>query len=237
VHNPSNDPVSLKLEYLMSMVRPLLVCRFLKRPGLTVLVVLGCLTGCATQGVQNASGISPKTIDPTSAGPVSGVGIEGQDIVAMTDKMMRDMLTNQTLAGRPKPPRVVIDSQYFKNSGSQAINRDLITERLRVNLNRASQRRLAFVTRQNLGMVQTERDLKRQGGTDVGTTGMTQAMAGADYRLTGNISTLDSRNPKTGIIQRYNQISFEMVDLESGEIVWSGLYEFERAAADDVMYR
>jgi hypothetical protein len=86
-------------------------------------------------------------------------------------------------------------------------------------------------------MVQQERDLKRQGVTDVGTTGMASSVAGADYRLTGEIASLDSRDTRTGLIQRYNQITFEMVDLESGEIVWSGQYEFERAAADDVMYR
>jgi hypothetical protein len=155
----------------------------------------------------------------------------------MTDQMMRDMLGNAVLAGRPKTPRVVIDSQFFRNEGSQAINRDLITDRLRVNLNRAAQGRLTFITRVNLTAVAAERDLKRSGTTDVGTTGMLKAMMGADYRLTGSISTLDSRNPKTGMMQRYNQIDFEMVDLESGEIVWSGLYEFARAAADDVVYR
>jgi PBP1b-binding outer membrane lipoprotein LpoB len=195
------------------------------------------LSGCVTAGIKNPAGAATVQLDPSIAGPVAGVGIEGHDIVSMTDQMMRDMLGNAVLAGRTKPPRVVIDSQYFRNEGSQAINRDLITDRLRVNLNRASQGRLTFVTRVNLTMVAGERDLKREGATDVGTTGMLKAMMGADYRLTGAISTLDSRNPKTGMMQRYNQIGFEMVDLESGEIVWSGLYEFARAAADDVVYR
>ena len=81
------------------------------------------------------------------------------------------------------------------------------------------------------------RDLKRNGVTDVGTTGMTRAVAGADYELTGEIADLDQRNVSSGMVQRYNQITFEMVDLESGAIVWSGQYEFERAGADDVMYR
>ena len=48
---------------------------------------------------------------------------------------------------------------------------------------------------------------------------------------------LDSRNVRTGMVQRYTQISFELTDLESGEIVWAGIYEFARAAADDVIYR
>jgi len=205
--------------------------------GLVCICLGASLAGCITSRTKNAGGVAPVQVDPSMAGPVAGVGIEGQDIVSMTDQMMRDMFADPALAQRQKAPRVVIDSQYFRNEGSQAINRDLITDRLRANLNRASQGRLTFLTRNNLTMVASERDLKREGATDTGTTGMTKAMMGADFRLTGTISTLDSRNPKTGMMQRYNQISFEMVDLESGEIVWSGLYEFARAGADDVVYR
>jgi hypothetical protein len=50
------------------------------------------------------------------------------------------------------------------------------------------------------------------------------------------MATLDSRDG-SGMIQRYTQITFEMIDLETGEIVWTGLYEMGRAAADDVVYR
>ena len=39
------------------------------------------------------------------------------------------------------------------------------------------------------------------------------------------------------MMQRYSQIIFEMVDLETSEIVWSGIYEFGKAAQDDIIYR
>jgi penicillin-binding protein activator len=155
----------------------------------------------------------------------------------MTDRMMRDMLANPLLANPARPPQVIVDGEYFSNESSQRINRNLIADRLRISLNRASQGRMVFVSRQSAGMVEQERQLKRQGKVDVGTTGTTQAQAGGDFRLRGNIASLDSRDPRTGMVQRYNQISFEMVDLERGTIVWSGLYEFARAAADDVVYR
>lgn len=200
------------------------------------LVMGGILAGCVTANVPYASGVPPETVNPATPGPVSGVGIEGHDIASMTDQMMRDMLANPTLAGRKTPPRVVIDSAAFKNEGSQAINRDLITNRLRVELNRAANGRMMFITR-NLGLVEQERDLKRAGATDEGTVGMTKAIAGADYRLQGEIAALNERDARTGMVERYNQITFEMIDMESGEIVWSGQYEFERAADDDVMYR
>jgi len=200
--------------------------------GLAVVALLG---GCAT--VPNANGVAPTTQDPNVRGPVSGVGLEGSDIITMTDQMMRDMLANPQLAGAKTPPRVIIDAQYFKNDGAQPINLNVITDRLRVNLNRAANGRMTFVSRENAAMVAQERDLKRSGATDVGTTGMTRAQAGADYRLGGRMATVDARNVSTGMVQRYTQVTFEMIDLESATIVWSNLYELSRSAADSVVYR
>jgi hypothetical protein len=186
---------------------------------------------------ENKNGVSTVDLDPSRKGLVKGTGIESQDIISMTDQMARDMFANGFLNGHNQAPRIIIDEQYFHNEGSQIINRRLITDRLRVELNRAAQGRMMFVGRQYAGMVAEERDLKRSGVTDVGTTGLTAAQAGADYRLAGTISTLDSRDPNTGIVQRYNQITFDMVDLETGALVWEGMYEIKRAAADDVIYR
>jgi hypothetical protein len=191
------------------------------------------LSACVTTG----GAVAPIDIDPSVRGPVAGVGIEGQDIISMTDRMMRDMLGSPELTRRPVTPRVIIDAEYFQNDSSQIINKNAITDRLRVNLNRASQGRMSFVGRQYAGMVAKERDLKRQGVTDAGTTGLTRAQSGADFRMGGRIATLDSRNPKTGLQQRYTQITFSMVDLESGMLIWEGIYEFSRATADDIIYR
>lgn len=203
------------------------------------LVLIFISTGCAVTQPPNSSGVSTATINPAVPGPVQGVGIEGQDIIMMTDQMMRDMLGTARLvqATGGKPPRVIVDAEFFQNDSSQPINRNLITDRLRVNLNRASAGRITFVGRQYARMVEHERALKRDGKTDIGTLGLTRAQLGSDYRLGGRIASTDQRSIRTGMVQRYTQISFEMIDLESGEIVWSGLYEFARAAADDAVYR
>lgn len=210
---------------------------FIRMKGTVWGVLSLLLAGCVTTGVANESGAAPVAVDPTQRGPVTGVGIEGQDVVAMTDEMIRDMLANQRLAGAPKAPRVIIDAEFFANESTQPINKSLIVNRLRTGLNRAANGRISFVGNQYAGAVAQARELKRKGVTDMGTTGLTKAQLGADYRLGGTIASLDSRNAKTGMVQRYYQINFEMFDLETSEIVWSGLYEIARAAADDVIYR
>ena len=213
----------------------------LSRVGGTVSTVVAIilLSGCATapnHSVAQVPASQPREINPAERGPVSGMGIESQDVVAVTDRMARDMLANATLAGRASAPRVIIDSAYFENDSSHIINKNVITDRLRINLNRASAGRLVFVGREFARAVAEERALKREGVTDIGTTGLTRGQAGADFRLGGRITTLDSRDG-TGQLQRYTQITFSMFDLETGVLVWEGIYEFTRAGADDVMYR
>lgn len=86
-------------------------------------------------------------------------------------------------------------------------------------------------------MVGKERELKRDGVTDTGTVGLTRAMAGVDYRLAGRINTQDTRGKTSGMVERYTQISFELIDLESSISVWANMYEFKKGGMDDAIYR
>lgn len=196
------------------------------------------LSACASTSVNNSAGRATVYEDVrTSSSVIQGVGIESQDIVAVTDRMMRDMLSNQLLAGRSPAPRVIIDSQYFTNESSSRINKNMITDRLRIELQRAAHGRMVFIGREYSGMVEAERELKRSGVTDAGTIRSTRATAGADFRLVGRITSADAVDSSSGMASRYQQISFEMVDLEYGTVVWAGLYEFKKTAQDDIIYR
>lgn len=202
----------------------------------TVLAML--LVGCASSpGVENPNGTRTQDIPVDQRGPVRGIGIEGADIVAMTDRMARDLISAPFMARLREPPRIIMDSEYFRNESSQRINRNAITDRLRIELNRAAGGRMYFVSREHAGMVENERNLKRDGVTDEGTRGAASAQAGGDLRLTGRISSHNSRDANSGMVQRYNQIVFELIDLEDAIIVWGGSYEFQRASSDDVIYR
>lgn len=204
---------------------------------LLIMTAAGCTTYQYRTRVDNAPGSQTSYEDPAEPGAVEGVGIESQDLISMTDQMVRDMLSNRKLAARKTPPQVIIDSQYFRNESSSRLNKNLITDRLRVGLNRAANGRMAFIGRHYSDMYEKERTLKREGVVDSGTLGLSQKSAGGDYRLGGRIATLDSVDPDSGTNTRYHQIIFEMVELETGSIVWSGMYEFKKSARDDVIYR
>ncbi len=213
---------------------------------LFLLIWSGCQTPppyVETTGVDSAPGRPTTYEDFESPGRVSGVGIESQDIASMTDKMVVDMLATPTLADRQVTPRVIIDSEYFRNESSTRINKNIITDRLRVNLNRASQGRMIFVGRHYSDMVEKERALKRGDGdggppvVDAATIPKRANTLGGDYRLGGRITTLDAVDPVSGLASRSHQIIYEMVDLESGMIVWSGIYDFKKTARDDIIYR
>lgn len=202
------------------------------------IAVLLTASGCTyTTRVNNSAGRATVYEDTTTVGAVAGIGMESQDITSMTDQMVRDMLSNPMLAGRNPAPRVIIDAEYFRNESSSRLNKNMITDRLRIDLNRAANGRMLFVGRHFSDMVAKERDLKRQGMVTEGTIGTARAQAGADFRMGGRITTLDAVRASSGMASRFHQIVFEMVDLETGIIIWSGMYEFKKSAQDDIVYR
>lgn len=203
---------------------------------LIIFLFVSCTTVYRTSP-DNAPGRATIYEDPSKSGRVQGIGLESQDIISMTDKMMRDMFTNQILSSNAVPPRVIIDAEYFRNESSQRMNKSMLADRLRVGLNRASNGRMVFIARHAIEMVEREKELKNQGVVDKGTKPISSTTAGADFRLIGSIKDLSQIDPKSGMKSKYFQVIFEMVGLDKGIIAWSGIYEFKKSARDDIIYR
>ncbi len=194
------------------------------------------LSGCGgIPQVDNAPGSPTVYQDPSSPGLVRGTGIESQDIQSMVDKMVRHMLANPLLGAAAAPPRVIVDSAYFKNESSQRINKNILTDQLATQLQIAANGRILFIDRENAAMVEAERVRKREQTTDVGTVGI-QLQTGADYRLSGRITSLDARTGD-GVVERYMNIVFRMTNLENGLVVWTNQYSFKKTGQDDIIYR
>ena len=206
------------------------------RTGLAALAGLALIASPALAGKRD--GHAAVDLDPNARGIVTGTGLESRDISAMADRLVRDLLQRPDFVQAPKPPRVIVDSSRLINKSSQRLDTDMISDQLRAQLMRAAAGRIRFLSRENLQDVQDERELKRNGQVDVATKGLARAVAGSDYKLTGRITSLDSRNNNTGMTQRSMQVVFEMIDLETSESVYiSEPYVILRAQGDDVVYR
>lgn len=201
--------------------------------------ILTVLAGTPAQAQKsNKRGTQAMELDPGGRGAISGIGIESRDIDSMADQVVRELMSRPDLVSSAQPPRIVVDSEAFRNDSSQRIDRDMITGALRASLNRAANGRIRFISREAMALVMRERELKRSGVADIATHGMTSAVAGLDFQLIGKMSSLDTRDARSGLVQRRTQIIFELVDLESGELPWTSQpYVILRAAGDDVVYR
>ena len=200
------------------------------------LIIIGT-AGCASGGGGAVNGYSaPEYVDAsTSVRGVSGIGFESQDLKAMSDQMVRDILSQPQFGNSSTPPRVIIDNERFMNESSQVMNMNLVLDRLRIELMRAAQGRILFVSRQNVDLVEQEKTLKSRGRVDAGSSTTSRAIAGADYRLIGKLTSQTSQ-ARGGMRANFYQFSFEMLDLNNSLSVWGNLYDVKKAGADDRIY-
>lgn len=197
---------------------------------------LVAMSACVGGG-GGGSYVAPRTVDATvTLAGVSGIGIESQDLVPLSDRMVRDLLATPLFANAATAPRVIIDDTRFNNESNQPMNLALIVDRLRIELMRASGGKMHFVSRQNVDLVEKEKQLKSSGRVDAGSSQTSRAIAGADYMLIGRIAVQASTDRSSGMRANFYQITFEMLDLNNSLSVWGNIYDVKKAGADDKIY-
>src|SRR5687768_15863835 len=124
-------------------------------------IVAACVGGCASRGVSNPSGVGVREMRPDERGTVVGTGIESQDLVTVTDKMARSILSVPQITSAQNIPRIVIDP--VKNETRFPINKDLFTDRIRIQLSARATGRVYFLARDRMETLERERALKQSG--------------------------------------------------------------------------
>lgn len=197
------------------------------------LITTVLVTGCATQGVKNPSGVPVTRMNADEQGFVAGTGVESQDLVAVTDKMARNILGVQQIANAAAPPIIVLDP--VENKTRFPINKDIFLTRIRSELNKKSGGKVTFLARDRMAALEKERNLKREGAVTANANPNVQEFKGADYFLTGSLEGLSTRTTKG--TSDYILYAFQLIDARTSAIVWEDNAEIKKQGLEDAAYR
>jgi PBP1b-binding outer membrane lipoprotein LpoB len=183
--------------------------------------------GCASDQPQASR---PQYVDPTTQGTVAGTGIESQDMIAATDKMVRKILETPKLQSLKTSP--VIALIPVENRSRFPIDKEIFTARMKALLNEKAEGKIIFVARDRMDAIKKEKDLKSTGEV----TGVDRRkMYGADYFLTGELSGMSTSSTQGK--SDYLLFTFRLIDTETSEEIWEGYHELKKEGSEDVIYR
>ena len=192
------------------------------------------LAGCATtRGVQNPSGVPVTEMRPDERGFVAGTGVESQDLVTVTDKMARSILSIPQIARAQVPPSVVLDPVV--NNTRFPINKDIFLTRIRTQLNSKAMGQVSFLDRDMMKTLERERELKRSGQVTASADPNVVEFGGADFFLTGKLDGMTTRT--SAGTSDYVLYSFRLTDARTSRIVWEDVAEIKKQGLEDAAYR
>jgi PBP1b-binding outer membrane lipoprotein LpoB len=200
---------------------------------LSIGVVAALIAGCASSGVHSPSGARVTQMRPDEQGFVAGTGVESQDLVSVTEKMARSILETPQIRSATTPPIVVLDP--VENETRFPINKDMFLTRIRATLNSRSAGKVQFLARDRMAALEKERALKQSGQVTSGSDPNKVEFKGADYFLTGKLSSLTTRTGKG--TSDYILYNFQLIDARTSAIVWEDLAEIKKQGLEDAAYR
>jgi TolB-like protein len=171
-----------------------------------------------------------RILDPDADDNLGGTGTDSGDVRTIAERISRSLIgINWPKAG--EVPQIAV--LPLDNQSRFRIDPVLIQNKLVKELVNKSAGRLSFLARDSEAAVLEERAKKRGGLYDAGNT--TEAMAGADYLLRGEMRSLTkSAGDETS---DYIVYSFKLVNAETGAILWMDDYETKKAAETGVVYQ
>jgi penicillin-binding protein activator len=191
------------------------------------------LAGCASTGVQNPRGVPVTEMRPDERGFVAGTGVESTDIVTVTDKMARDILSVPEIQGAQGIPRVVL--LPVENNTRFQINKDMFLTRIRGQLNEKARNKVRFLARDRIAALEQERQLKQSGQVTASSDPNVQEFKGADFFLTGKLEGHTTRT--SAGVSDYVLYSFQLIDSRTSDIIYEGQHEIKKQGLEDAAYR
>lgn len=179
-------------------------------------------SGCATGGAgMVGSGSNVKYGDAKAAETVTA-DFGSSDLQSTAETLTQSLLETRYIAKAQQSPKVRL--RTVNNLTYEHIDTKAITDKIRIKLLKSGQVRFLADTA-NLNQVNAERDLTT---TATAKTKM-KAMTDADYIITGNVRSIKKANDDVKDV--YYNISMELVDPQSGEILWADEKEIRKVTA------
>ncbi|HUW30235.1 MAG TPA: hypothetical protein VM223_01345 [Planctomycetota bacterium] len=173
--------------------------------------IVAMAAGCADYG----------RVAVDSEDPFNDTTTDSKDYVTVAQAMARDIVQVQQISQAEKPPTVAF--ARVENRSSIPLDTTMFLEEIRTLLSKNVGGKIIFLDRAKSEEVLRERDLKRSGEL---TSSSKKAVLGADYFLTGSISTIDKTDGKERTtMMRYE---FRLTDAESTQIVWVNDYKVKK---------
>jgi len=192
---------------------------------LILFLVLG-FAGCKYSALPGKT----KVLEASQDDNLGGTGTDSADIRAMADRMAREIAAIQWPKSGTKPRIAVLP---LENQTRFRVDPKLLQNKLLKDLIKFSGGSVSYLARDTEQAVMVERSKKRAGMYDHGKQAAT--MAGADYLLKGEMRSL-SKASREGVSD-YILYSFQLVDSETGVILWVGDYETKKAGETGVVYQ
>ena len=196
------------------------------------------LAALAAGGVLLAGCASDKAVPVTEMrgdekGFVGGTGVESQDLVRVSDKIARGILSAPQIAAAVAPPVVVLEPVL--NETRFPINKNIFLDRIQAQLISKAQGKVTFMARERMAALEREREMKRTGQLTATGNPLAQEFKGADYFLTGTLQGLSTRTSKG--TSDYILYAFQLIDARTSAIVWEDNAEIKKQGLEDAAYR
>jgi PBP1b-binding outer membrane lipoprotein LpoB len=192
---------------------------------LTLVLGLALIAGCSSPGVKELRG--------DEKGKIGGTGVESQDLIRVSDKIARGILSAPPIANAFKPPIVVLDP--IINDTRFPVRKDIFLERIQSQLISKSAGKVTFLARERMAALEKEREMKRTGAVTTTSDPTLQEFKGADYVLTGKLSGLSTHTGEG--VSDYILYTFQLIDARTSVIIWAGDDEIKKEAQSDAVYR
>ncbi|MEK6564039.1 MAG: penicillin-binding protein activator LpoB [Candidatus Omnitrophota bacterium] len=183
------------------------------------------LSSCASVPISHSTVILPDDDDN-----LGGTGIESTDIMTVARKMALSILEIPEVMNAKGTPRIAI--LPVKNNTRFIINKDIFTQKIRIELNKNATGKVRFLARDRIEDVLKEREAKRK---NLVTASKEDDLLGVDLYLTGELTGLSKA--ASGNRSDYVLMAFQLIDAENSDIVWEDSYEIKRVGEAGVAYQ